>query len=119
MTNSDDTQDNLVEVYRARDTLQAHLFSAELENDGIRSEIVGEQLAGALGDIPMGWSTAPRICVREQDAANARSLLLKYEQQLVDHSQSLNEENWSEEDWSPDGKEPGDDVTQNEEEAGE
>ena len=70
----------LVEVYRAKDSVQAHLLRSGLEEMGIRAIVEGDLLQGALGEIPMGWSTAPRIMVDEPDAAKARESLERLEQ---------------------------------------
>jgi Putative prokaryotic signal transducing protein len=70
----------LVEVYRAKDSVQAHLLRSALEEMGIRAVVEGDLLQGALGEIPMGWSTAPRIMVEEADAAKARESLDRFEQ---------------------------------------
>jgi hypothetical protein len=68
-----------VEVYRAKDSPQAHLLQSALEEAGIRAAVEGDLLQGALGEIPVGWSTAPRIIVEESDAATARQILERLE----------------------------------------
>jgi len=69
----------LVAVYRAKDNTQANLLRSTLENAGIRAMIDGDLLQGALGELPAGWASAPRIMVDEDDATNARSLLERWE----------------------------------------
>ena len=69
----------LVEVYRAKDSVQAHLLRSTLEEAGIRTLINGDLLQGALGELPAGWASSPRLLVEEDDAANARSLLERWE----------------------------------------
>ena len=69
----------LVEVYRAKDSTQAHLFKSALEEAGIRVIVEGDLLQGALGEIPVGWSTAPQLKVEEPDAAKAREILEQLE----------------------------------------
>lgn len=69
----------LVEIYRARDSLQAHLLKSALEEAGIRAVVEGDLLQSGIGEIPAGWSTAPRITVEEADAASAREILEKLE----------------------------------------
>jgi hypothetical protein len=32
-----------------------------------------------MGDLPLGWATMPRIWVREEDAATAKSLIAEWE----------------------------------------
>ncbi len=65
----------LVEVYRAKDSPQAHLLSSVLEGAGIQASVEGDLLQGALGEIPVGWSTAPRIMVEERDAGLVLALV--------------------------------------------
>jgi hypothetical protein len=73
------TERRLVEVYRAKNSPQAHLLKSALENSGIPALVEGELLQGALGELPIGWSSAPRILVDESDAAQARVLLKDWE----------------------------------------
>jgi hypothetical protein len=73
------TEQNPVEVYRARDTAHAYLLASALEAAGIRARVDGEYLQGALGDLPLGWSTSPRVLVAEADAAQARTILERTE----------------------------------------
>jgi hypothetical protein len=65
----------LVEAYRARNLPQAHTIRLALEQAGIRAEISGELLQGAVGDLPLGWPTAPRILVDEGQLAAARDII--------------------------------------------
>lgn len=76
-------EERIVEVYRARDPMQAHLFAAELKNDGVECQVVGDHLGGALGEVPLGWSTAPQILVKQSCVERARELLSEYEQLLA------------------------------------
>jgi hypothetical protein len=69
----------LVEVYRAQNSPQAHLLRSALEDAGIHALIDGDLLQGAVGQIPAGWASAPRILVEESDAAHARQLLESWE----------------------------------------
>ena len=72
-------EQNLVEVYRARNTPAAYLLKGELEEAGIRAVIEGELLQGALGEIPMGWSTSPRILVESRDVPEACEIIRRSE----------------------------------------
>jgi hypothetical protein len=73
------SEGRLVEVYRAKDSPQAHLLRSALEGAGIRALIEEDLLQGAVGEIPAGWATSPRIMVEERDAAHARALLERWE----------------------------------------
>ena len=64
--------DRIVNVYSATNSLEATCLGEVLEEKGIGSQIVGEDLGGAAGCLPLGEATAPRIWVREGDAGRAR-----------------------------------------------
>jgi hypothetical protein len=71
-----DREDELVEIYRAKDSTQAHLMVGALEDAGIRAVVDDDLLQSAL---PIGWATAPRIRVAPVDADQAREILEKLE----------------------------------------
>ncbi|MGE3313816.1 MAG: DUF2007 domain-containing protein [Planctomycetaceae bacterium] len=71
---------NLVEVFRARNAVEAHIVKSALEDAGIRARVTGEMLQGVLGEIPTGWATAPQVLVFEDDAARARELIQEQEE---------------------------------------
>ncbi len=73
------SEHKLVEVYRARDNIQAHLLKSGLADSGIQAVVEGDFLQGALGDIPLGWSTSPRIMVADIDETKAREILQQFE----------------------------------------
>jgi hypothetical protein len=64
-----------VEIYRARNLPQAHAIRIALEEAGIAVQVEGELLQGALGDLPIGWPTAPRILVEESQVPAAREII--------------------------------------------
>lgn len=64
-----------VEIYRAANVSEAHAARLALESAGIRARVEGEVLQGAMGELPLGWSTSPRIIVAIEDADNAREIL--------------------------------------------
>jgi hypothetical protein len=68
-------EQNLVEVYRARNTPAAYLLKGALEDAGIKTIIEGEMLQGALGEIPLGWSSSPRVLVERRDEPKAREII--------------------------------------------
>jgi hypothetical protein len=72
------TEGRLVEVYRARDSLQAHLLRSALENAGIPALVQGDLLQGAFA-APAEWFSAPRIVVEASDAVRACELLEQWE----------------------------------------
>jgi membrane protease YdiL (CAAX protease family) len=70
-----DAPGNLVELYRARGLPEAHALRAALEAAGIAVRVENEYLQGAVGDLPLGWSTAPRLLVPRADEIAARACL--------------------------------------------
>lgn len=69
----------LVEVYRARDANDAHLMCGVLNDSGIITRIEGEGLQSIVGEVPVGWVSAPRIIVSDSQAQDAREIIEKFE----------------------------------------
>ena len=69
----------LVDVYRARDTLHAHLLRNQLEDEGIPTFIEVSHLQAAVGGLPTGLAIAPRLVVEADLADRARGLLETWE----------------------------------------
>lgn len=70
-----DPELRLVELYRAASVSEAHLIRMALEETGIPVRLEGEQLQGGLGDLPVGWATAPRVLVDESRLEEAREIV--------------------------------------------
>jgi hypothetical protein len=68
-----------VEVYRARNIALAHLLAGLIEQEGIPVQIENDLLQGAVGDIPMGWSTIPRILVEAHNGLRARAIAEEFD----------------------------------------
>ena len=66
---------DLVEVFLAENLPEAYMVKAQLEAAGIVCFIDNENLQGALGEIPLGMATAPRVLVREKKAEQARQII--------------------------------------------
>jgi membrane protease YdiL (CAAX protease family) len=77
-----------VELYRAESLPEAHAIRLALESEGIVAHIDNELLQGALGDLPMGWSTAPRILVDRSDEPAARAILEAVRQGVAARSET-------------------------------
>jgi hypothetical protein len=67
--------EDLVEVYRAKSSVQAHMMVSELEDAGIKAIVDGDDLQGGLGGEALGWSAAPRIMVAASNEGRARGIL--------------------------------------------
>jgi hypothetical protein len=61
------SEDQFVEVYRAKNSPQAFALKQVLEEAGIRVVVENDLLQGVVGELPMGWATAPRIKVASGD----------------------------------------------------
>jgi membrane protease YdiL (CAAX protease family) len=81
-----------VEIYRARNLPEAHSIRIALEESGIRVQIEGELLQGAVGDLPLGWVTAPRILVEESQIAAARRVIEQARSKTVEANEGENDE---------------------------
>jgi hypothetical protein len=82
-------QPKFVEVYRARNLAQAHAIRLALEAAEIPVQIQGELLQGAMGELPLGWNTAPRIEVEESQVEAARAIIATVDSE--DHIRSDHE----------------------------
>jgi Putative prokaryotic signal transducing protein len=72
--------EDLVEVYRAKSSVQAHLMVSELEDAGIKAMVDGDNLETGLGGDALGWSAAPRILVAASNEGRARGILKHLDQ---------------------------------------
>jgi len=54
----------MIRVFTAQHPTQAHLMKGVLESRGIPSEVRGEDLFGARGEIPV-WEALPEIWVND------------------------------------------------------
>lgn len=69
----------LKEVYIAADPADAHVNKLYLADEGIVARISGEQLQSAMGDLPPGEASAPRLLVLEADYERAKELIARAE----------------------------------------
>lgn len=65
----------IVEIYRAKNLIEAHAIRLKMEQEGIPVSIANENLQGIVGEIAMGWSTSPKLMVKRDDANRARTLI--------------------------------------------
>lgn len=64
-----------VEIYRPKNLMQAHAIRMVLEDAGVDVRIEGELLQSAVGEIPLGWDTLPRILVDSSQLKTAREII--------------------------------------------
>ena len=74
------SSDSLIEVFRAENLPEAHLVKGRLEESGITARVEGGFLEGALGGLPVGWASQPRVLVLDADAPKARKIIEEFEQ---------------------------------------
>jgi len=70
-------------IYSAANTQQAHLLKGLLEERGIAAWVVNDSLQVAGGELPLGWTAAPRVVVSASDAAEAREFALDFERRTT------------------------------------
>lgn len=66
-------------IYVAQSPAEAHLVKGRLENEGIAAVVLGEDVYGIRGGVPLDSSTLPSVWVQEEDFNRARALLDKPE----------------------------------------
>jgi hypothetical protein len=76
--------ESFIEVFRAENVPHAHMVKDHLEAAGIPARVEGDFLQGAVGGVPAGWSSSPRVLVAESDAAAAIKTLDLLEQSRHD-----------------------------------
>ena len=75
MASRGNPDDSIVEVYSAKDAVEAQGIRGALQQVGIEARIVGDSLGNAAGWLPLGQVIAPRIWVRESDQSRARQVI--------------------------------------------
>ena len=71
----------IVELCSAASLFEAYALHGALEEAGVPARVVGESLETAAGALPLGETVAPRIWVREEDAARAREIVDEWRRQ--------------------------------------
>jgi Putative prokaryotic signal transducing protein len=69
-------------IYVAANAQQAQLLAGALEEEGITAFVSNAALQTALGGVPPGFDTAPRVLVDGVHAARAREIALEFERRL-------------------------------------
>ena len=73
--------ERIVELCSVGNMAEADGLCELLQEAGIRTRIVGDFLGNAAGCLPLGETTAPRVWVRQRDAAHARRVIRKWRNQ--------------------------------------
>ncbi|MBO1519609.1 DUF2007 domain-containing protein [Oceanisphaera pacifica] len=69
-----------VRVYQAANSLEAHAIKGALEVSGIKVQLKGEALAGALGELPAN-AIEVTLHVRPKDITQSQLILTRYQQE--------------------------------------
>lgn len=86
--------DGPIEVYIARDEMDAGTALAMLRAEGIEGRVVGANLQTASGELGMSYNALPRIWVRSDDATRARELIANHERERREASERPPAEPW-------------------------
>ena len=77
-------EEDLIEIYRAKNAQQATLLKNLLEDEGIDAQISNQSLGAGIGEALGGWSFAPQVLVRRRDVEHARALADDWDERLAD-----------------------------------
>lgn len=80
--------DELVVIYTAANAVQAHLLRNALAEAGIQAQVTNDALQAAGGELPLGWTIAPRVVVPREQEAEARRLAEQYDGSLAENRQT-------------------------------
>lgn len=70
---------DLVPIFTAANLMQAQLLRDALADEDIDAWIINDALSGAVGELPVGWASSPRVVVSRDDAETARAIALEFE----------------------------------------
>src|SRR5205085_7005780 len=70
-------------IYSAANTQQAYLLKGLLVEQGITASVINDTIQLAGGELPLGWTTAPRVIVAESDAVQARALAEQFDREAT------------------------------------
>jgi hypothetical protein len=73
--------DQMAVIYTAANVKEAYVLKNLLSEQGIHVQVFNESLQGVAGEVPLGWPTAPRLVVPQEQATAARALVLELERQ--------------------------------------
>ena len=68
----------LVQIYTARDGMEAQFLVGLLKQQGIEAAVMGENLGIARGDLPLGPETLPSVWVQDRHAEAAGQLVEEF-----------------------------------------
>jgi hypothetical protein len=66
-------------IYHAASAQQAHILKGVLDERGIASWVVNDNIQVAGGELPLGWTAAACVAVGETDAVEARQIAEEFD----------------------------------------
>jgi hypothetical protein len=84
--------DELAVIYTAANVVQAHLLRNALAEAGIHAQVTNDVLQAAGGDLPLGWTIAPRVLVAREQEVEARRLAEEYDSRLSQNREQIADE---------------------------
>ena len=79
-------------VFTAQNPAEAHLVVGLLEEIGICCVVEGEMLFGVRGEVGFMPSSAPRVCVRDEDADRAIAVIAPHARRAAEALQDEDED---------------------------
>jgi hypothetical protein len=79
----------MIKIYEARDSLEAHFLRNLLESADIETEVLGELLGMARGELPLTGETLPSVWVGPDDLVKARDVVHEFEQKQKERKEDL------------------------------
>ena len=92
MNDLDASGEELVELYRTKGLPEAYALKNAIADAGVLAFVDNELLQGAVGEVPMGWHTTPRILVPAGSRDIARNVLEAFLQEAAASSSSESDE---------------------------
>jgi len=75
----------MLQLYSARDSMDAHFLQGLLAEEGIEAVIQGEALEEVWGDLPLSQRTVPTLWINESDLARANPIVEEYERRRLNN----------------------------------
>src|SRR6476620_6213847 len=72
-------------IYSADNPQQAYLLRSLLEDEGIQAWVVNDAIQIAGGELPIGWRSAAKVVVRDDEAASARRFAEEFDHKAQQH----------------------------------
>ncbi|HEX3658099.1 MAG TPA: DUF2007 domain-containing protein [Pirellulales bacterium] len=86
--------DHIIEIFSAKDPLEANAVCSLLQGAGIRARVVGESVNQIAGSLPLNGISSPRVWVPERDKNEAANLIKRWmnEQEASDPDATIDDD---------------------------